>query len=373
MVKIAVKGATPRQVTENIKRIIQDAGYQVTVHRHAKTNGTRYYCVTAINGTVFDSYIGDFMSAHFAESGTFAETEFCITDRDVNRFLTIFPKKRKGDRKADQPGEDHKRRTKLGLTKANELAVALLEELRNSNRLPTTEERLILEAYGGVGGMYQEGTDEEALENNEAALTQFYTPDYVCELIFELAYAAGFPKDGTILEPACGNGRFIKHAPDKSKVTAFEISDVPFDIATTLFPESEIHKMYFEQAFLQAPAYRTMIKPKDGVTWLKNFPFDLVVGNPPYGKNIWNIFSDFFPDRLPQLEFFFMKYGARLLKKGGLLIYLTSSNFMRNGESYDKFKDEFFAEMEFVTAVRLPSTLFDATEVGTDVLVFRKK
>ena len=72
-----------------------------------------------------------------------------------------------------------------------------------------------------------------------------------------------------------------------------------------------------------------------------------------------------------QIELFFMYYGLKLLKKDGLLIYLVSSNFMRNGLSYQGEKLEMGAMAELLDAYRLPP-VFRSSQVPADILVFRK-
>jgi hypothetical protein len=67
-----------------------------------------------------------------------------------------------------------------------------------------------------------------------------------------------------------------------------------------------------------------------------------------------------------------MYYGLQLLKPGGLLIYLTSSNFLRNGLTYNKSKDEIGKVAELVDAYRLPP-VFRFSDVPTDIIVFKRK
>jgi hypothetical protein len=75
---------------------------------------------------------------------------------------------------------------------------------------------------------------------------------------------------------------------------------------------------------------------------------------------------------MQQIELYFMYYGLKLLQKDGLLIYLTSSNFMRNGISYNSEKREIEKLAELVEAYRLPP-VFKTSQVPTDILVFKRK
>jgi hypothetical protein len=220
-----------------------------------------------------------------------------------------------------------------------------------------------IQGYEGSGGQQSKGATGEGI------LYEFFTPDYVCELMWWLADKYEYDK-GTVLEPSIATGRLIKEAPNYSRCVGFEINPVSARIAEISFPGVKVHRGYFETAFLQAPRFTQRIKGKE--TWIEEYPFSLVIGNPPYGKNK-NRYSSYFPSpSFPQVEIFFMYYGLKLLKKGGLLIYLTSSNFMRNGETFDKSKQELEKLAEFVDAFRLPP-VFKASKVPTDIIVFKRK
>jgi len=231
------------------------------------------------------------------------------------------------------------------------------------NESYSKEDIEFIQQYEGFGGQQSKGATGEGI------LYEFYTPDYVVELMWELARKYGY-KDGNVLEPSIATGRLIKPAKDYSKCVGFEINPVSARIAEVSFLGAKVHRGYFETAFLQAPRFTNRIKSE--VTWLKEYPFDLVIGNPPYGKYKNRYSSYFRTPSLPQIEIFFMYYGLKLLKKDGLLVYLTSSNFLRNGDSFDKSKKEIEKIAAFVDAYRLPP-VFKASKVPTDIIVFRRK
>ena len=73
-----------------------------------------------------------------------------------------------------------------------------------------------------------------------------------------------------------------------------------------------------------------------------------------------------------QIELFFMFYGLKMLKSGGLLVYLTSSNFLRNGISYNEEKEEIGKIADILDAYRLPP-VFRFSQVPIDILVLKRK
>ena len=203
-------------------------------------------------------------------------------------------------------------------------------------------------------------------------LYSFYTPIWLCEKMYELAIHYGFdPKKGKILEPSCGNGNFLTVFDNPKNVTAFETDSINYQIAKIRSPKSNIYNDYFEKAFLMPPRHTSVIK--SGLTWLKDYPFDLVIGNPPYGSRT-NIYSSFFKNmKIKQIEAFFMYQSLRLLKPGGLLIFITSSSFLRDQNNTYKNEKKLMSEYaELVDAYRMPK-VFKNTSVPTDIIVIKRK
>lgn len=225
------------------------------------------------------------------------------------------------------------------------------------------EDITYIQQYAGSGGQAKNGA------RGMEILYEFYTPDYLSELMKELAYQYGYD-GGYILEPSIATGRIIKPFPDKTKVVGFEINPVTARISQISYPQATIYRQYFETAFMEYPRFTNRLKGR--VTWLSQYPFSLVIGNPPYGI-YKNFFSSFFRNpAMKQVDFFFMYYGLMMLKPGGLVVYLTSSNFMRNGITYTAEKEEIERLADIVDAYRLPP-VFDKSKVAVDILIFKRK
>jgi type I restriction-modification system DNA methylase subunit len=245
----------------------------------------------------------------------------------------------------------------------NQRIEKLIKERDAAHKNYSKEDIALLNQYEGSGGQGSKGA------SGEGVLYEFYTPGYVSECMWKLAGHYGFD-GGNVMEPSVATGRLLQNAPDYGKCCGFEISPVSARIAEINCPGMTVYNDYFETAFLQPPRFTT--RAKQGLTWLKEYPFSLVIGNPPYGK-YRNRYSSYFQHpKMPQLEIFFMYYGLKLLKQGGLLVYLVSSNFMRNGNTYGEAKKELEPMCELLDAYRLPP-VFKYSEVPTDILVLRKK
>jgi len=219
-------------------------------------------------------------------------------------------------------------------------------------------------------------SDISVLENYEPndgqnRLYSFFTPIWLCQVMYKLAINNGFnSKTGKILEPAAGTGNFLSILENPKNCTAFELDKTNFEIAKKRVPTiGYFYNSYFETAFLTQPRFTSKLK---GNTWLDQYPFDLVIGNPPYGK-YKNLFSSYFkPLKIKQTELFFMYQSMQLLKSGGLLVFITSSSFMRSDKAYEHEKKLIGQIAVFVDAYRMPK-VFKNTDVPTDILIFRKK
>lgn len=217
--------------------------------------------------------------------------------------------------------------------------------------------------YSGSGGKGSQGATGKGI------LHEYYTPELISENMWKLAHHYGFG-GGTVLEPALGTGNLIADAPDYSKVVGFEINPVSARIAEIAFPGVTVHPGYFETAFLSSPRF---VKRLPGFSsWLEQYPFDLVISNPPFGKYA-NFYSSFFrKPSIPTFEATFIYYGLQLLRPGGLLVYLIPSNFLRNGNTYNVVKAEIGTLATFIDAFRLPPAV-EKTEIPLDILILKRK
>ena len=239
----------------------------------------------------------------------------------------------------------------------------ILQKDKNAESYSIADKKFIAQ-YEGSGGQGSKGA------TGEGVLYEFFTPDFICELMWKLAYRYGFKAGGSVLEPSVGTGNLLKWAPNNSKCYGFEINPISKRITEILYPDAKIYEGYFETAFLQEPRYTARLKDK--ITWLEGYPFSLLIGNPPYGKYKNKYSSYFTRPKMHQIELFFMYQGLQLLKPGGLMVYLTGSNFLRNGISYQSEKLELEKLADIVDAYRLPP-VFKFSKVPTDIIVFKRK
>ncbi|TNE80827.1 MAG: SAM-dependent methyltransferase [Bacteroidetes bacterium] len=225
-------------------------------------------------------------------------------------------------------------------------------------------EREFAQLYSGKGQEFSK--DNKLIAEG---LYEFYTPDYLKRKMWELAGIYGYD-GGPILEPSCSTGHFFDMAPDNAKKVGVELNPLTAKIARLSFPNAAIHNIYFEQLFLDNSRNRWNKLLKGKTTWIEEYPFSLVIGNPPYGKH-YNLYSGFFKNHY-QVEIFFLIKCLELLKSGGVLVFLTSSNWLRNGDMYNDLKKQVLSMATLVDAYRMPK-VFKRSAVPTDILVYKKK
>lgn len=245
-------------------------------------------------------------------------------------------------------------RTKSDLRKIREQC---REILKKPDSEITEADKKILSQYEGGGGL------NENNRTNSEVLNAFYTPDNLIEKVWELvdAYA---PDAKTVLEPSAGVGKFANNRPN-NKFTMHELDETSARINRILHPEADVIQGAFQKQFLD-----------DGERFLKigyeQPKHDVVIGNPPYGK-----YNDKYKGlgegrEFDRYEEYFIARGLDALKdEKSVLAFVVPSGFLNTAG--DKQKAIIASKGEILDAFRLPEGTFSTTEVGTDILIMRKK
>ena len=234
----------------------------------------------------------------------------------------------------------------------------------------TTNQQKVLAKYVGWGGL-SERFKENSLSDKElrslfseqeyksakaSTLTSFYTPIMVCKFMYKVLDRLGF-KNGRILEPSAGTGRFLGCMPEDmyfdSKVYAIEPDNISYKICKNLYQSADVLNKKFQDT---------------------NFPdgsFDLIISNIPFGD--LNIFDkndkEISNMKLLIHDYFFVK-AYKKLREGGLLAFITSTGTLDKKDS--KLRSYLNVKMTFLGAVRLPVGTFTDTDSCVDVIFMQK-
>lgn len=237
---------------------------------------------------------------------------------------------------------------------------AFIDEKDKSGSYYTEEERNYLRQYTGSGGLLKQGAADRG------ALYEYYTPDEVVKKMWDIAYHFGY-SGGKVCEPSVGTGNFLRYAPENAIVFGFETNHYSARIAQILFPQAHIYEKAFETLFFAGNVH---LKDK-----FENPGYNLIIGNPPYGEFTGKYAGMGEKQHTGATEYdqYFIVRGLDVLEPGGLLVLLIPSTFMTNGSKYQKVKEKIAAKAELLDCYRLPGRIFETTDIGTDILVLKRK
>jgi type I restriction-modification system DNA methylase subunit len=214
--------------------------------------------------------------------------------------------------------------------------------------------------YAGFGGMWELDTQLP----KERGLYEYYTPIEVIEKMMGLMYHYGFKqgKGVKVCEPSCGIGRFLHFIDPNTGGYGYEPDAISHQIAQANFPTFSMINTTFNEIFVDRRG-NSLPFPTD---------FDLVIGNPPYGSfDGRNTATEKTITKAETYVEYFISRGLDLLKKGGLLSYIIPSAYVDGSDN--KAKQLIHAKGELLVAYRLPVKTFKVTDIGTDIIVYRKK
>ena len=261
--------------------------------------------------------------------------------------------------KPTKPKQMAKKTTKTNQHELNVMIEDFIVEKDSEDHVYTEEDKNYLKQYTGGGGLIKQGAKGKGI------LYEYFTPDEIVQKMWGLAIKYGY-KGGDVLEPSCGIGNFIKYAPADAKVVGYEINPYSNRIAEILYPQATIYQQPFETLFFAGNVH---LKDDFGDT-----RYDLVIGNPPYGEfsGKWAGMGEKKWTGATEYDQYFITRGLDLLRKDGLLIFIIPSSFLSNASKYNKLKEKIAAKAELIDAYRLPERVFKTTDIGTDIVVFKK-
>lgn len=211
--------------------------------------------------------------------------------------------------------------------------------------------------YAGYGGLW----NLDSTLPKERGLFEYYTPIPIVEKMVGLVKQYGYAS-GSVLEPSCGIGRFLHYFSPEEKVVGVEIDKTSYTIAKANFPSFEFLHQSFNNLFVDRRGNPVSFKPE----------YALVIGNPPYGefKGRGTVQEKKITKANTYVDYFITR-GLDLLRPGGILCYVVPSAFLDGDET--KVKKMILQKADLVDAYRLPRRVFDQTDIGTDIVVFKKK
>lgn len=195
-------------------------------------------------------------------------------------------------------------------------------------------------------------------------LTAFYTDDAIVRPMWSFAEQMGF-KGGKILDPSVGNARFESNMPKaiarKSSLTLIDKDSLSSMISAQLHPGAKTINT----------AYEDYSKHNKSDFIITNAPFsDINVTDPEWVKE-GRLQQPEYKASASQLTSYFPVKSLENLNAGGLLAFITTSNFL-DAKHNEGTRRLLANQAEFIGAIRLPMNTFANADVQSDILLFRK-
>ena len=255
--------------------------------------------------------------------------------------------------------------------RANIAAIELVQALRAAERPATLPEQRILAAWSGWGAIpqvFDPRAEDFAAERAQLAglltpdqyrraqasiLNAHYTDPAVVSAVWDALERAGF-SGGPVLEPGCGSGTFIGHAPQGAAMVGVEADDITATIAALLYPSAQVRHEGFE------------------TTRAAEASFTAAVGNVPFGR--YALTDPVHNPSRHSIHNHFIVKSLDLVAAGGYVAVLTSRYTMDSVKT--TARRDIAKRADLIGALRLPSQAFSrvaGTDVVTDLLILRRR
>jgi len=232
--------------------------------------------------------------------------------------------------------------------------------------------------HEGLGDLY-EGLLERNAGETKSGAGQYFTPRPLIEAMVELMQ----PRPGEIIsDPAAGTLGFIIAADRYIKARTDQLFDLPVPLqdlqrrqayyAVELVPDT--HRLGLMNALLHDIECEVLLGDTLGPLGARVPPSDLILTNPPFGTKRGGggpTRDDFtFPTSNKQLAF--LQHIYRNLKPGGRAAVVLPDNVLFEDGVGRRIRADLMDKCDLHTILRLPTGLFYAQGVKTNVLFFRR-
>lgn len=191
-------------------------------------------------------------------------------------------------------------------------------------------------------------------------ISQFFTPELVAECMFRLA---GVHAGQRVIDPSCGDGSFLRIAPQGLDFYGCEMDPQYASVASRLVPA---------RCFVEGDALTDLVK-----LWNT---CDLVIGNPPFSAQAnlekrMNVLRgyDLGAGRKSQcFEVLFLELFLKLAKPNGRIAIILPDGPLSN-RPYQYVRDWLLCRTHVEAIISLPRGIFSRTTAKTNILIAQKK
>jgi type I restriction enzyme M protein len=230
---------------------------------------------------------------------------------------------------------------------------------------------------GDLKGAIYESVLEKNGQDKKSGAGQYFTPRALIKAMVEVTD----PKiTETVADPACGTGGFLLAAFDHMKPQSKEISKQKFLKNNALFGAdntSLVVTLASMNLYLHDIGTTTSpIVCQDSLIDTSDRMFDVVLANPPFGTRpqgsveVYANRPEFVKTSDNQVNF--LQHIMSIVKTGGRVAVVLPDNVLTDGNATAKVREKLLKEFNLHTILRLPTGIFYAGGVKTNVLFFEK-
>ena len=230
---------------------------------------------------------------------------------------------------------------------------------------------------GDFKGAIYEAILEKNGQDKKSGAGQYFTPRALIKAMVEVTD----PKiTETVADPACGTGGFLLAAFEHMKPQSKEIAKQNFLKNSALFGADNtalVVTLASMNLYLHdIGTEKSPIICQDSLLDTSEKMFDVILANPPFGTRpqgsvaVDSVRPEFIKTSDNQVNF--LQHIMSIVKTGGRVAVVLPDNVLTDGNATAKVREKLLEEFNLHTILRLPTGIFYANGVKTNVLFFEK-
>lgn len=230
---------------------------------------------------------------------------------------------------------------------------------------------------GDFKGAIYEAILEKNGQDKKSGAGQYFTPRALIKAMVEVTD----PKiTETVADPACGTGGFLLAAFEHMKPQSKEIAKQNFLKNNALFGADNtalVVTLASMNLYLHdIGTDKSPIICQDSLLDTSDRMFDVILANPPFGTRpqgsvaVDSARPEFIKTSDNQVNF--LQHIMSIVKTGGRVAVVLPDNVLTDGNATAKVREKLLEEFNLHTILRLPTGIFYANGVKTNVLFFEK-
>ena len=230
---------------------------------------------------------------------------------------------------------------------------------------------------GDFKGAIYEAILEKNGQDKKSGAGQYFTPRALIKAMVDVTD----PKiTETVADPACGTGGFLLAAFDHMKPQGKEIEKQNF-LKNNAFFGADNTPLVVTLASMNLYLHdigttKSPIVCQDSLLDTSDKMYDVILANPPFGTRpqgsgeVNTVRTDFIKTSDNQVNF--LQHIMSIVKTGGRVAVVLPDNVLTDANATAKVREKLLKDFNLHTILRLPTGIFYANGVKTNVLFFEK-